>query len=273
MVAEPDERLETFDQLFVGDDTALSARQPRQFPIRYRPAVQLEKGAAVRHVRQGRHNGLTLAEAFGVKLGVCSPQPGADHHAELTGTAQSHNQLVSKGRRIRWHELHLKHSLQIACHGIPQRLSVQPLICDGSRAAVALDPLGVAFRNLGQHAADGGSHMIRRFRHDAHASHLGLVHDGGGYDFQHRPFSGQSHDLLFHRPRILGNEGTPGRSFRTRKRKQVIHLILIEKSAPFLRRLAEQFRYGLIFNFQMHCHDPCLKYCFHDPVRRVCGRP
>ena len=42
---------------------------------------------------------------------------------------------------------------------------------------------------------------------------------------------------------------------------------------PPLRRLAEQFRYGLIFNFQMHCHDPCLKYCFHDPVRRVCGRP
>ena len=252
IIAHPDEGLKALDELIVRDDSPLAPRKPGQLAIGYRPAEQIEKRVSVRHFRQCGHDGLPLAETFGVKLGVRPAQTGADHHAELAGTAQPHDQLIAESRRVRRHELHQEHAPQVSRHGVPQRGAFQPPVRRRRGVLIARDPLGVAFGHFGQHASDGGAYSVRRFRHNAHAAHLGLVDDGRRHDLEHRHLSRQGHEFFLRRADVSGQKQTPGRRFRSGKGQQAVHLVFVQKVPPFLPGIAEKFRYGLVFYGQIH---------------------
>ncbi len=256
MIAQPDKRFKTFDELVIRDDPALPPCKPGQLAIGNRFAKQFKKRVSVRHFRERGHYGLPLAEAFGIQFRIRSPQPRADHHAELAGTAQAHNQFVAKGRRIRRHELHLEHPLQIARHGIPQRRAFQPPVCRRRGVLMTLDPFGVTLGHFRQHTPDSGTDLVRCFRHNAHSAHFRLVDNGRRHDLEHGHISRQRHDLFLHRAGVFGQKYAFGRSFRPRKRQQIVYLILIQEIAPFLAGVAKHFRYGLVFYSQIHEDSP-----------------
>ena len=78
--------------------------------------------------------------------------------------------LIAEGFGVGRHELPLQHPPEIGSDGVLQRGPFQPPIALGGAGRVAFDPFGVAFRHFGEHTAHGGSHLIRRFRHAAHAA-------------------------------------------------------------------------------------------------------
>ena len=252
VVAHADEGLETFDELVVGHDAALSARQARQLPIGDGLAEQLEEGVPVRQFGQGRDDGLPLAEAFGVEFGIRAAETGADDHAEFAGTAQAHDQLVAEGFGVRRHELHLKHALDVGGDGVLERGSGQPPVARRRGGRAAFDPFRIPFRDFREHAAHGGAHLVGRLGHDADAAHFGLVDDGGRNDLEHGLFAGQGHDFLFHRLGVSGNEGTLGRRFRPGKAQEVVDFEFVEKMPPLGVGVAEQLGDRLVFYGQIH---------------------
>ena len=122
---------------------------------------------SVGHGRECGYDGLPLAEAFGVQLGIGPAEARADDHAELAGAAKAHDKLIAERFGVGRHELHLQYALEIGSDGVLQRGPFQPPIALGGAGRVAFDPFGVAFRHFGEHTAHGGPHLIRRFRHDA----------------------------------------------------------------------------------------------------------
>jgi len=71
------------------------------------------------------HDGLALAEALGVELGVDAAQARAQHRAELPGAPQAHDELVAEGRGVRGHELAHEHALDVLGHRGQQGLTVE----------------------------------------------------------------------------------------------------------------------------------------------------
>ena len=252
VVAHADERFETFDELVVGHDAALPARQPRQFSVGHGFAEQFEEGVPVRQFGQGRDDGLSLAEAFGVEFGIRTAETGADDHPEFAGATQAHDEFVAEGFGIRRHELHLQYALDVGGDGVLESGPRQPPIACGRGGRAAFDPFRIPFRDFGEHAAHGGPHLVGRLGHDADAAHFGLMDDGGRNDLEHGLFAGQGHDFLFHRLGVSGNEGTLGRRFRAGKAQEVVDFEFVEKMPPLGVGVAEQLGDRLVFYGQVH---------------------
>ena len=109
VIPHADEGLKAFDELVVGNDAALPARQSGEFSIRDGLPEQPEERLSVGHGRECGYDGLPLAEAFGVQLGIGPAEARADDHAELAGAAQAHDKLIAEGFGVGRHELHLQH--------------------------------------------------------------------------------------------------------------------------------------------------------------------
>ena len=104
---------------------------------------------------------------------------------------------------------------------------------------MAFDPFGVAFRYFGEHTAHGGPHLIRRFRHDAHASDFRFVDDGRRDDLEDGLVPGHGHDFLVGESGVARDEGAFRGRFRSRQAQEVIHFVFVEELSPFGIGVAE----------------------------------
>ncbi len=213
---------------------------------------QPEERLSVGHGRECGYDGLSLAEAFGVQLGIGSAEARADDHAELAGAAQAHDKLVAEGFGVGRHELYLQYALEVGSDGVLQRGPFQPPIALGSARRVAFDPFGVAFGHFGEHTAHGGTHLVRRFRHDAHAADFRFVDDGRRDDFKDGLVPGHGHDFFVREFGVAGNEGAFRGRFRSRQAQEVIHFVFVEELPPFGIGVAEQFRDRFVGDGKVH---------------------
>ena len=254
VVGHGDERAEALDQLLVGHDALLAARQAGDLAVGERAAEELEEALPVAHRGGGGHDRLPLAEALGVEFRVGAADPGADHHAELARAADADDQLVAEGLGVRRQVLGHEDPADVACDGRPQRVAVQSVVGGRGVTDVALDPVRVALGHLDHHAAPGRADLLGCLGDDAHPAHLGLVHDRRGDHLEHDPLAGQRDQFLVGRARALGEQDRPRRGLGPGVLQEHIRLVL-EEEAPALRRGGgEQARDGVEVDSQARGH-------------------
>ena len=117
---------------------------------------------------------------------------------------------------------------------------------------MALQPVGIAFRHLAQHAAHGGTNFVHAFRDDAHAAQFGFMHDEGRDDFQDGLFAGQGQTGLLDRPAVSGKKDMARRGFRAGIPQKGINLVFQKAVAAFGVGLPEKFRNGGVLYGKLH---------------------